>query len=63
MRRLDSLLIVRGETARQFRLGIGIDLAQPMAAALDFVAPSPMVPVAARPRNDSAWLFHLDRAR
>ena len=60
LRKLDSLLIVRGETARRFRLGIGIDLAQPMAAALDFAAPSPMIPVAARPRNDSAWLFHLD---
>ncbi len=60
MRRLDSLLIVRGETARRFRLGIGIDLAQPMAAALDFEAPLSTVPVAARPGGDSAWLFHLD---
>jgi len=60
MRKLDSLLIVRGETARRFRLGIGIDLAQPMAAALDFTAPSPRIPVVARPKNDSAWLFHLD---
>ena len=41
MRKLDSLLLVRGETARRFRLGIGIDLPQPMAAALDFAAPSP----------------------
>ena len=31
--------MVRGETARRFRLGIGIDVAQPMAAALDFAAP------------------------
>jgi alpha-mannosidase len=60
MRKLDCLLIVRGETARRFRLGIGLDLAQPMAAALDFAAPSPVIPVAVRPKNDSAWLFHLD---
>ena len=60
LRRLDSLLMVRGETARRFRLGIGIDLAQPMAAALDFAAPSPVIPIAVRPRNDSAWMFHLD---
>lgn len=60
MRKLDSLLLVRGETARRFRLGIGIDVAQPMAAALDFAVPSPLISVAARPRNDSAWLFHLD---
>ncbi len=60
MRKLDSLLLVRGETARRFRLGIGIDVAQAMAAALDFVAPSPTFAVASRPKNDSAWLFHLD---
>ena len=59
-RKLDSLLLVRGETARRFRLGIAIDAAQPMAAALDFMAPSFVFPVAARPRSDSAWLFHLD---
>ena len=60
LRRLDSLLVVRGETARQFRFGIGIDLPQLQAAALDFVAPSPVVPLEALPKNDSAWLYHLD---
>jgi len=60
LRKLDSLLIVRGETARRFRLGIGIDLAPAMAAALDFAAPKQIIPVAARPKSDSAWLFHLD---
>ncbi len=60
MRRLDSLLVVRGETARRFRFGIGIDLPHPQAAALDFVAPSPVVPLEALPKNDSAWLYHLD---
>jgi alpha-mannosidase len=60
MRKLDSLLQVQGETARRFRFGIGIDLTQPMAAALDFAAPTPMLPLAVRPRNDSGWLFHLD---
>ncbi len=60
LRRLDSLLIVRGETARRFRFGIGIDLPHPQTAALDFVAPSPVVPLEALPKNDSAWLYHLD---
>jgi alpha-mannosidase len=60
LRKLDSLLIVRGETARRFRFGIGIDLPQPQAAALEFVAPSPVVPLEALPKNDSAWLYHLD---
>ncbi len=60
LRKLDSLLLVRGETARRFRFGIGIDLPQPQAAALDFVAPNPVVPVASLPASESAWLFHLD---
>ena len=33
-RKLDTLLVVHGETARTFRLGIGIDVPHPMAAAL-----------------------------
>jgi alpha-mannosidase len=60
MRKLDSLLRVRGETAHRFRLGIGIDLTQPMAAALDFAAPTPRVPLESRPQRESGWLFHLD---
>ena len=38
-RMLDSLLVVRGETARRFSLGVGVDLPQPAAAALEFVTP------------------------
>lgn len=60
LRKLDSLLIVRGEQARRFRFGIGIDLPEPQAAALDFLAPSPAVPLAGLPKSESAWLFHLD---
>ena len=60
LRKLDSLLIVRGEAARRFRFGIGIDLPEPQAAALDFGAPSPVVPLTTLPKNESAWLFHLD---
>ena len=39
LRKLDTLLVVQGETARSFRLGIGIDVPHPMAAALGFLAP------------------------
>jgi alpha-mannosidase len=60
MRKLDSLLMVRDETARKFRFGIGIDLPQPQAAALDFVAPVVTMPLESLPKNDSAWLYHLD---
>src|SRR5262249_24096309 len=60
LRKLDSLLVVRGETARKFRFGIGIDLPQPQRSALDFVAPVVCVPLESLPKNDSAWLYHLD---
>jgi alpha-mannosidase len=60
LRRLDTLLVVRGERARRFRLGIGIDLTHPMHAALDFLAPRTMQADAAPPPNPSGWLFHLD---
>jgi hypothetical protein len=51
--------VVRGETASRFRLGIGIDVPQPMTAALDFLAPRPICPAAAIPPTPSGWLFHL----
>ena len=60
LRKLDALLIVRGERARQFRFGIGIDLPQPQAAALDFLTPSPAASLVGVPKSESAWLFHLD---
>jgi alpha-mannosidase len=60
LRMLDTLLLVRGETARRFRFGIGIDLQHPMAAALDFISPTPKALLAAGPKNNSGWLFHLD---
>jgi alpha-mannosidase len=60
LRKLDTLLIVRGETGRSFRLGIGIDLDHPMAAAMDFLAPqSALVESPAPVSAHSGWLFHL----
>ena len=43
--KLDTLLIVRGETARWFRVGIGVDLKHPMPAAWDFLAPPMLIPL------------------
>lgn len=60
LRKLDTLLVVRGETARRFRLGIGIDLPHPVPAALGFLAPQTMLAAAAPPPAPSGWLFHLD---
>ena len=60
LRKLDTLLIVQGETARTFRLGIGIDVPHPMAAALGFLAPPLAVPDQPPPSSATGWFFHLD---
>ena len=61
LRKLDSILSVKGDTARSFRLGIGVDLKYPMPAALEFLAPqSVSVDRSPRPGVASSWLFHLD---
>jgi len=59
-RRLDTLLVVQGETSRRFRLGIGIDLPSPMAAAIGLLAPQTVQPGSCPPPAPSGWLFHLD---
>jgi alpha-mannosidase len=61
LRMLDSLLIVRGETARRFRLGVGLDLPHPWQAAVELLAPQlglASVPPPASGR--SGWMFHID---
>ena len=60
LRKLDTLLIVRGETSRRFRLGIGIDLPHPVPAALGFLAPETVLRGVPSPPATSGWLFHLD---
>jgi alpha-mannosidase len=59
-RKVDTLLVVQGETARQFRLGIAIDPPSGLAAALDFLAPPAIVSDSPPPGRSSGWLFHLD---
>lgn len=60
LRMMDTLLVVRGETARRFRLGVGIDLPNPMPAALGLLTPPTLLPGMAPPPATSGWLFHLD---
>lgn len=57
---LDTLLIVRGETARKFRLGAGFDLPTAVPAALAWLAPPVELPQAPLPDAKSGWLFHVD---
>jgi alpha-mannosidase len=59
-RKLDTLLVTRGETARTFRLGIGIDVPNPLAAALGFLAPPLVLPDQPPMPTPTGWLFHLD---
>ena len=60
-RMLDTLLIVRGESARRFRLAIGVNLPQPAAAALELVTPPcQILDLGATPKAASGWLFHVD---
>ena len=58
---LDTLLLVRGETARAFRLGIGFELSHPHIAALEFNS-EPVVyqETAAAPTPESSWLLHIN---
>jgi alpha-mannosidase len=61
-RMLDTLLLVRGETTRRFRLGIGVDVPHPWMAALDAMTrPTIHQETAAAPApSPHGWLFHSD---
>ena len=61
VRKMDTLLVVRGETSRRFRLGVGIDLPYPVPAAIEFLAPRTVLAEMAAPLSAaSGWLFHID---
>ncbi|PQO41363.1 hypothetical protein [Blastopirellula marina] len=61
-RMLDTILIPRGETARSFRLGIGIDLPYPLQDARRLTySPPPRVENAPSPTpGDTSWALHID---
>ncbi|REK17186.1 MAG: hypothetical protein DWQ37_06875 [Planctomycetota bacterium] len=58
-RMLDSLLVVRGESERRFRMAIGVDLPHPAATATELLTP-PLVRLetTAPPAAASGWFFH-----
>jgi alpha-mannosidase len=58
-RMLDTLLIVAGETKRNFRFDIAIDEMYPMQAALDVMSPPLVMPTAGKSGVPEAWLLHL----
>jgi alpha-mannosidase len=58
-RMLDSILVVRGETANRFKLGIGVDLPQPAAAAVELLRPTLVHCDTSSPaKNATGWFFH-----
>ncbi len=58
---LDTLLRVRGERGRKFRVGIGIDATHPLQEAQQLLSPTVALPaVAASPSPASSCLFHCD---
>lgn len=61
-RMLDTLLIVKGETAREFRLGMGLDVAYPAHESANFLSPLCVAPEFTPPPSGAAsgWLFHVD---
>lgn len=59
-RMLDTLLITRGETARRFRFGIGVDLPNAAIAARQFALSPPRMVDAGIPASPSGWLLHVD---
>jgi hypothetical protein len=61
-RQLDTLLMVKGESHRQFRLGIGINEKNPAFMSYDFSLGQDgfVFPVQGRPKNPSAWLFQIE---
>jgi alpha-mannosidase len=60
-RMLDSILICPGEQARSFRLGVGIDVAQPALAAMELIAPDmALLETAPPPQAATGWFFHVD---
>ncbi|HVJ79772.1 MAG TPA: hypothetical protein VNC50_01780, partial [Planctomycetia bacterium] len=61
-RMADTLLAVRGDTEREFRIGVAVDYSQALAAAEEFSAPVHCIPVDRGPPRAGAtgWLARLD---
>lgn len=58
-RRIDTLLVVAGETQRRFHLAIGVECPSPAAAALEWMTPTIVIPSEAPPASHG-WLFHVE---
>jgi alpha-mannosidase len=61
-RMLDTILVARGETARRFRLALGLGIKQPYAASIDLITPPVIAaePTLAPAAGATSWFFHID---
>jgi len=62
LRMLDTMLVVRGESRRMFRLGVAIDHPRPVQAALEWLSPTIALRATSRPpcRGATSSVFQLD---
>lgn len=58
--RLDTLLVVAGETAREFEVGLGVDSRAPWQAAMTKLSP-PAIVASEEPVNQQGWFLQVDR--
>lgn len=61
-RMLDTILLAGREAAREFNLGVALDLEHPFHAAMDMIAPAYVAPTSAGPPKlgPKGWLYLLD---
>ena len=61
-RQLDTLLIVKGESHRQFRLGVGVNETNPALLSYDFLLSQNgfAFPASCQPKTPSSWLFLIE---
>ena len=61
-RQLDTLLIVKDESQRQFRLGVAVNAKNPALLSYDFALGQDefIFPVQCQPKNPSSWLFQIE---
>ena len=61
-RQLDTLLMVKDETQRQFRLGVAVNAKNPTLLSYDFALGQEglTIPVQSQPKNPSSWLFQIE---
>jgi len=60
MRMLDSMLVVHGESTRDFQFDVGLDAPQSAAFAEEVTIPPVMVPCESVAAGQSAWLYHVN---